>query len=108
MLIEAESCQVRFKFRYGWRRMELKVGPHSDVYAATSIMDSFGALAGAVAAVASGSIVASSLRGDEPGGVFIDLATSGPGYVALVLHQVSANGKIKGWGHPFPLGHSPS
>jgi hypothetical protein len=72
--------------------MELSVGPHSEVYAATSIMDSFGALAGAVAAVASGSIVASSLWGDEPGGVFIDLATSGPRHVALVLHQLGKPG----------------
>ena len=128
--------------------MELTVGPHSGVYAATSIVDSFGALADAVAALASGSIIASSLWGDEPGGVFIDLATSGPSHVALVLHQlgkpgwltpqnppwtpvrgdvlvearlpagaafrefhtgfrqvqeqVSENGKINGWGHPFP------
>ncbi len=147
-LIESEACHVRFNFRYGWCRMELNVGPHSRIYAATSIVDSFGALAGAVAAVASGSLVASSLWGDEPGGVFVDLATSGPQHVALVLHrlgepgwltpqnppwtpvrgdlllkarlparvafrefhtgfqevedQVSENGKIKGWGHPFP------
>lgn len=128
--------------------MELDVGAHSGVYAATSVMDSFGALAHAVADVAAGSVVATSLWGDEPGGVFVDLATSGPRHVAVVLHQlgepgwltpqnppwtpvrgdvlvqaripvevafrefhtgfrqaedhVSENGKIKGWGHPFP------
>jgi hypothetical protein len=148
VLIEAEACRVRFDFRYGWCRMELTVGPHSGVYAATSIADSFGALADAVAAVAAGSLVASTLWGDEPGGVFVDLATSGPRHIGLVLHQlgepgwltpqnppwtpvrgdvlldarlpagvafrefhtgfrqvedhVSENGKIEGWGHPFP------
>lgn len=92
MLIETESCQVQFNFRYGWCRLELTVGPHSGVYAATSVVDSFGALANAVATVASGSLVASTLWGDEPGGVFIDLATSGPRHVGLVLHQLGKPG----------------
>jgi hypothetical protein len=144
------AFQVAFEFRYGWCRWHLEVDRYSGVHRATSLVDAFGDLAGAVAATASGALVASALWGDEPGGVFVDLARSGPRHLGLVLHEVgrpdwltpetsrwtpvrgpvvvdavipvdvafrafhaafestrqavSAEGRISGWGHPFPTG----
>ncbi len=86
---ESDSCRVEFDFRFGWCRMRLEVAGGSAVYRATSIVDSFGALADAVSAVASGAVIASALWGDEPGGVFIDLSTSGPNYVGLVVAEMA-------------------
>ncbi|HEY1570208.1 MAG TPA: hypothetical protein VGG05_02615 [Pseudonocardiaceae bacterium] len=62
------------------------------VHAATSVVDAVGSFARAVAGVASGELVASCLWGDEPGGVFIDLAMPRPGHVLLVMHELAMPG----------------
>jgi hypothetical protein len=92
--VTADSCQVEFDFRFGWCRMRLDVAGISATYRATSIVDSFGALAYAVATVATGAMTASALWGDEPGGVFLDLSTSGPHYVGLVVAGLDSPGWI--------------
>jgi hypothetical protein len=92
--VTSDSCQVEFDFRFGWCRMRLDVAGISATYRATSIVDSFGALAYAVATVAAGAMTASALWGDEPGGVFLDLSTSGPHYVGLVVAGLDSPGWI--------------
>ncbi|MDT0465346.1 hypothetical protein [Streptomyces gibsoniae] len=81
--------EVSFTFRAGWCRLTLRVGAEAAVYRATSIEDDFFSdLVEAVARIASGRIVASVLWGDEPGGVFLDIARSGPDHASIAVHQL--------------------
>ncbi|MFE8949861.1 hypothetical protein [Streptomyces sp. NPDC007856] len=83
------QLEVSFTFRAGWCRLALRVGAEAAAYRATSIEDDFFTdLVEAVARIASGAIVASVLWGDEPGGVFLDIARSGPDHASIVVHQL--------------------
>lgn len=84
-----DEFDVSFVFRAGWCRLTLRVGDEAAVYRATAIEDDFFCdLVAAVAHIASGAIAASVLWGDEPGGVFLDFARSGPDHASLVVHEL--------------------
>ncbi|MER7842014.1 hypothetical protein ABTY98_40570 [Streptomyces sp. NPDC096040] len=84
-----DQFEVSFTFRAGWCHLKLRVGGEVAVYRATSIEDDFFSdLVVAVAHIASGAAVASVLWGDEPGGVFLDLARSGPDHTSIAVHEL--------------------
>jgi hypothetical protein len=84
-----DQIDLSFTFRAGWCRLALRLGGEVAVYRATSIEDDFFAdLVAAVAHIASGAAVASVLWGDEPGGVFLDFARSGPDHASIAVHEL--------------------
>jgi hypothetical protein len=89
---ETDAFRLEFTVRAGWCRMYITVDDGVTVYSATSIVDAVGSFAHAVADIATGEIVASCLWGDEPGGVFVDLARPLPSHVLLVIHELAMPG----------------
>ncbi|MEV6949791.1 hypothetical protein AB0N07_49455 [Streptomyces sp. NPDC051172] len=84
-----DQFEASFTFRAGWCRLALRLGEETAVYRATSIEDDFFSdLVEAVAHIASGAALASVLWGDEPGGVFLDFARSGPDHASIAVHQL--------------------
>lgn len=90
------SDTIRIYFENGWSRLLVSDGRTSDTFVATNLVDFFGDLVSAVLDLAAGRRSVSCLWGGEPGGVFIDLARSGPTKFSLVVHQIADPDWISG------------
>ncbi|WP_310729496.1 hypothetical protein [Streptomyces sp. N2A] len=85
----AENLEASFSFRAGWCRLTLSVDGESAVYRATGIEhDFFSDLVTAIAQISSGATIATTLWGDEPGGVFFDFAKAGPEHTAFSVQEM--------------------
>ncbi|HWC80515.1 MAG TPA: hypothetical protein VG756_11180 [Pseudonocardiaceae bacterium] len=69
--------------------MRLTTNGNAIEYRATSIVDAFGALADAVAAIATGARSASVLWGDEPSAMLIEFAAADPDQIGLVITRLA-------------------
>ncbi|MEU7148700.1 hypothetical protein AB0B15_11770 [Streptomyces sp. NPDC045456] len=83
---------VEFRFRSAWCELTLDLDTRRHTFRATGLNDVFGHLAVAVAALArpgSETRLQAVLWGDEPGGVFLDFASSVADHLALVVHPLA-------------------